>query len=144
MKLAAAALTAAVLLGAAGCSGDGITRPKLERSLGPTFSNLYADQQALLGRTPVVAASVTRFARCTRGLTSEHDRGAGPDWTCVVRFPSPDGHVEPITYEVDMRPDGCYAAQGPALVVGQQQLTDPSGRRRTNPLYAFNGCFDPV
>jgi len=46
------------------------------------------------------------------------------------------------TYEIQVRTNGCFTATGPRLVVGPQTLNTPTGQRRVNPLYQFDGCLD--
>ncbi|GHF21460.1 MULTISPECIES: hypothetical protein [Streptomyces] len=131
---AAAAAVAALALTAAGCGGGGITEARLEAAVGPEFRNLYVRQQIVLhgehnGVTP------DAWAHCT-------ESGSVNDWACVVRWPSGGGIIRPISYEVEVRSNGCFTAQGPAGVVGQQRVAGADGERHTNPLYAFDGCFD--
>lgn len=138
---AAAAAVAALALTAAGCGDGDITAARLEAAVGPEFSNLYVRQQTVLhgehnGVTP------DAWARCKKGGPDTTDRGAGDDWVCVVRWPSGGGITRPISYEVEVKPNGCFVAQGPAGLVGQQRVVGADGERHTNPLYTFDGCFD--
>lgn len=132
----AAALVA--VLSSAGCGTSGITKSGLQQSVGTAYQRLYLLQQAKLGHlnpvTPDAAAS------CARSGTSALS-GAG-SWLCTVHFPFPDGHIEPLTFDVEVQPIGCYTAAGPPTVVGQQLLQTQAGRSVTNPLFAFDGCFD--
>ena len=41
-----------------------------------------------------------------------------------------------------VRTNGCYVADPPFAVVGQQQLTAADGSVVDNPLAEFDGCFD--
>ena len=47
---------------------------------------------------------------------------------CTVHFPYPDGHLVPLSFDVEVQPIGCYTATGPPAVVGQLTLTSPAGR----------------
>lgn len=42
-----------------------------------------------------------------------------------------------------VRTNGCFIATGPPQVVGRQVLHTSGGRDLVNPVYAFDGCFDP-
>lgn len=143
--LVALAATAAVL---AGCSSPD-TAARLNSALGPTFARLYAVQQQRLGHV-LPARGPDGRAQCFRGggvvspgatPTGTGTAGAGDDWTCTVVYPYPDGHLEPITYDVALAATGCYSASGPSAVVGGQTLQTPSGKAVVNPLYAFDGCL---
>ncbi len=127
---------AAVLL-LAGCGGPSVTSTGLQAAVGTSFSRLYVFQQAELGHT---VTPPDRYAACTRnGSTAV--TGAG-SWTCTVHFPAGDGHVEPLSFDVEVQPMGCYTASGPAAAVGRQQMQTASGATVTNPLFAFDGCID--
>ena len=126
----------------AGCGTQGVTATTLSASVGPTFRNMYVLQQRLAGNASPYTTSDNAFAHCTRnGKSTKDSRGAGAGWTCLVHWPAPDGHTETLAYEVSVKPDGCYTAQGPSGLVGQQTLRTPDGRDVTNPLYEFDGCF---
>ncbi|SDJ26524.1 hypothetical protein SAMN05444157_2539 [Frankineae bacterium MT45] len=151
---AAAALSAALAFSLAGCGTSQITGHGLEAAVGPTFARLYVlDQQALGNRgsdkTP------DGYAQCTRGVIASNVApaprsgssassysGAGDDWSCVVNFPYPDGHIEPIVYDLSVEATGCYVATGPSSVVGPQTFKAASGRTVTNPLFEFDGCLN--
>ncbi|MDF3293546.1 hypothetical protein [Streptomyces silvisoli] len=137
--LAAAALV--LLAGTAGCGGSDITSGRLERALGPTFRNLFALQQTELHGTDN-APSPDTWANCAKAGRASGGSGPGDDWVCLVHWPAPSGITQPIAYEVSVRPTGCYTAQGPATLVGQQRIQGADGHQHTNPLYEFDGCFD--
>jgi hypothetical protein len=142
LRGAAVAVTAAVVLGGAtGCGGSDITAARLERSLGPTFRNLFMLQQSELHGADNVPPPDT-WAQCGRGGRASGGSGPGDDWVCLVHWPAPSGITQPISYEVHVKPTGCYSAQGPATLVGQQRFQGADGRTHTNPLYEFDGCFD--
>ena len=134
-----AALTAATGLALllAGCSGPAVTSSRLQDAVGLSFSRLYVLQQNELGHdvAPPDATSV-----CVRNGSAALS-GAG-SWTCAVHFPYPDGHVEPLSFDVEVQPVGCYTAAGPPAAVGQQKMLSAAGTTITNPLFTFDGCFD--
>ena len=69
-----AAVGAALSLTA--CGSSDVTRPRLEASLAPTFTNLYVHQQTdLLGHPGVTPASVAASASCDKGGPKVADRG---------------------------------------------------------------------
>jgi hypothetical protein len=134
---------AAVVVGAAaltGCSASPVTSTRLDASVGPSFARLYAVQQKQLGNTEYQHPD--GVAKCTRNNKAHSTTGAGDDWACILNFPFADGHIQPITYDVSVQASGCYTASGPSQVVGQQQQVGSSGETMTNPLFAFDGCFD--
>jgi hypothetical protein len=138
------AVGGAVLAGTGG--GSSVTQPRLERSLPVTFANLYADQAKLLGHTGVTPASLHAKAMCDKGGAVEDNVGPGSNWNCLVSWTDPNVPMPPEGYgkfEVSVHSNGCYTAGGPSKLVGFQTLTDTSGRDVTNPVYEFDGCFDP-
>lgn len=132
---AAAVTGLAVLL--AGCGGPAVTSSRLQDAVGVSFSRLYVLQQNELGHdvTPPDATST-----CVRNGSAALT-GAG-SWTCAVHFPYPDGHVEPLSFDVEVQPVGCYTAAGPPAAVGGQKIRTATGVTVTNPLFVFDGCFD--
>ena len=130
-----------VVVGAclAGCGGPAVTSTRLQDAVGVSFSRLYVLQQRELGHT---VAEPDRTALCARNGTTS-TTGAG-SWTCTVHFPYPDGHVEPLTFDVEAQPAGCYTASGPPAAVGPQRIQTATGQTVTNPLFAFDGCFDTL
>ena len=136
------AATALILLTATtACGGSDITSARLEHALGPAFRNLFVLQQTELHGTDN-APSPDTWANCTKGGRTSGGSGPGDDWVCLVHWPAPSGITQPIAYEVSVRPTGCYTAQGPASLVGQQRIQGADGNQHTNPLYEFDGCFD--
>ncbi len=130
------ALLALVL--AAGCATP-LTPSRLAPSFATTFSGLYAQQQQHDGRTDLLAAGLQTRASCRRNGPDQ--KGPGEDWSCVVRYidaGAPQAHA----FEVQLKPDGCWRAEGSP--VDQPALrTDPrSGQTRVNPLAEFDGCLD--
>jgi hypothetical protein len=142
--LVVVAVGGAVLAGTGG--GSSVTRARLERSLPTEFSRLYADQARLLGHRGVTPASLHATAYCDKGGAVEPDVGPGSNWNCLVSWTDPNNPMPPEGYgkfEVDVHSNGCYTAGGPSKLVGFQTLTDARGREVTNPVYEFDGCFDP-
>jgi hypothetical protein len=139
------AVGGAVLAGTGG--GSSVTRPRLERSLSVTFANLYADQAKLLGHRGVTPASLNAKAMCDKGGAVEDDIGPGSNWNCLMSWTDPNVPMPPEGYgkfEVSAHSNGCYTAGGPSKLVGFQTLTDTKGRQVTNPVFEFDGCFDPA
>ena len=127
----------AAVLALSGCAAPAVTSTRLQAAVGVSFSRLYVLQQSELGHQvtpPDTSASCVRTG--STPLT-----GAG-NWTCTVHFPYPDGHVQPLSLDLEVQPIGCYTAAGPPAVVGAQQLRTATGAVVTNPLFAFDGCFE--
>jgi hypothetical protein len=147
------AVLAVVLLGGtAAFGGPDITRARLEASVSSTFVNLYNLQQHVQsGTTDVQPADggISDYLQfdpaphCTEGGKDVTVGGPGADWACQVLWPSPATEtLVRIEYEVTVMPNGCYTAQGPSTLVGQQKMQGADGQMHTNPLYEFDGCFD--
>jgi hypothetical protein len=144
MRRIAAALTLSLALLTTACEAgtSGITSGVLQADIGPTFRNMYLVQQRWLGHDDPYTTRDTSTATCTKGGPSTPDAGPGDDWVCVVHWPSPSGITEPIAYDVRVAPGGCYTAQGPAPVIGQQTMPTVDGPTVPNPLYEFDGCLE--
>jgi hypothetical protein len=147
---ALAALALVVAVGGAVVAGTGggssVTQARLERSLPTAFANLYADQAKLLGHTGVTPASLDAKAMCDKGGAVEDNIGPGSNWNCLVSWSDPNNPMPPEGYgkfELDVHSNGCYTAGGPSKLVGFQTITDAKGDEVTNPVYEFDGCFDP-
>ena len=138
------AVSGAVLAGSSG--GSSVTRARLERALPAAFANLYADQAKLLGHKDVTPASLQARAMCDKGGAVEADIGPGSNWNCLVTWTDPNVPMPPEGYgkfEVQVHSNGCYTAGGPSKLVGFQTITDTEGDEVNNPVYEFDGCFDP-
>ena len=145
-RLLAGAAVIVLALGAAGDLGPSdVTASRLEASVGATFNRLTVLQQRELGHAIPRGAALALRTTCRRA-GSQTRRGAG-DWSCAIAVVRPSPGVEPfqttvLSYDLNVRPDGCYRAQAPPSLVGQQALTDAHGQSVVNPLYTIYGCFD--
>ena len=138
------AVAGAVVAGTGG--GSSVTQARLERSLPTEFANLYADQAKLVGHQGVTPASLNAKAMCDKGGAVEDNVGPGSNWNCLVSWTDPNNPMPLEGYgkfEVDVHSNGCYTAGGPSKLVGFQTITDAEGNQVTNPVYEFDGCFDP-
>jgi ABC-2 type transport system permease protein len=124
-----------------------VTAAKLEASIKPTFNNLTLLQQHLLGRKVPKGAHLNDFAQCQRRSGSL--KGPGGDWVCTMNMlivldgPNPFSFT-PVAFDVSVKANGCYKADGPAGFIGQPTMQDAHGHQTVNPLYSFDGCFDPT
>lgn len=126
--------------------GTSVTAARLERSLPVTFANQYVQQAHLLGHTGVTASSLHAKAMCERGGPNVPDSGPGSDWICLVGWTDPNVPMPPEGYgkfELTVHSNDCYTAGGPSKLVGFQTITDKAGTQVNNPVYEFDGCFDP-
>ncbi len=124
-----------------------VTAARLEASIKPTFNGLVLLQQGLLGRHIPAHEALNDYAACVRrsGLT----QGPGDDWICTLDMVvETDGaepfSLTPVAFDVTVKADGCYKAEGPPTFIGQPEIRDDHGAEVVNPLYAFDGCFDPT
>jgi hypothetical protein len=123
-----------------------VTRPRLERSLPATFANLYVDQARLEGRTDLTPASLNAQAMCDKAGAQNIDTGPGGDWVCLMSWTDPQVPMPPEGYgkfELNVHSNGCYTASGPSKLTGFLTITDTAGNEVTNPVFEFDGCFDP-
>ena len=135
-----AAVVAANALVLAVTTGSRLSADQLQRSFNTTFTNLYLQQQARLGRAGLHAAEVSADATCHRLSSASPTSGAGDDWSCVEQWVGPYGVLQVAQYDAKLRTNGCFTATGPPAVVGRPIITDPSGRPVPNPVYEFDGC----
>ena len=139
---AAGVVVAAAALAAAG--PHDVTRPRLEKSLQATFTNLYLQQQnTVLGHRSVTAASMGASTSCQR-TASPSDVGAGPDWICHILWTDSTGAKQDGKFELAAKASYCYVAGGPSKIVGPLTITDVHGRQVLNPLFEFDACYDPA
>ncbi|MGP0028026.1 MAG: hypothetical protein ACLPKE_32410 [Streptosporangiaceae bacterium] len=142
----AAGLAVLVSVTAAGCSSStGLTGPRLQSSLGPTFANLYVLQQTEQGDPKPSAASLKASASCQKGGTLDVPQDGSGVWLCEITYlVAGPGYPVIAKYNVDVQTDGCYAADGdgPASVNGSPTITGPHYQQLVNPLSLIDGCFD--
>ena len=142
--LVVAALAATAV---AGGGGSTVTQARLERSLPTVFSHLYVQQARLLGRTDVTAGSLHAKAMCDKHGPDVADVGPGGDWICLMSWTDPNVPMPSEGYgkfELNVHSNDCFTAGGPTKLTGYLTLTDAGGREVTNPLFEFDGCFDPA
>jgi hypothetical protein len=108
-----------LLLLLVGCSSS-YDAPTLADSVGRTYGHLYERSQQQAGNT--TAEPVRILAVCVRGGEETPDRGPGDDWRCRVEHLRLNG-PPPVTYEVTLKPDGCFTAEGPPAVVAALTTT---------------------
>ena len=122
---------------------EDVTKPRLEGSLDPAFSNLYVQQQEIMGHPGVTVAGMHTTSSCDRGGPGVPDVGAGPDWICLVDFVDSTGAQQEGKFELQVHANSCYTAGAPAKLLGSFTVTDSSGAEVPNPVNAFDVCFDP-
>lgn len=138
MRTRAAAPLALLLL--TGC-GSPYRAEDLASEVGTAFGNLYQRAQGLAGRPAVAPGSLGIRTTCERGGIETADEGPGDDWRCTVVFTDPTSGPQQVLYEVVLKPEGCFTADGPPGVVGDARVVAVDGTRHVNPLYAFDGCL---
>lgn len=121
----------------------GCSTSATQHSMGPSFTEVFAGrytaQQQALGRTDVVAKALQAHAMC--GRTGTSPEGPGEDWTCTVTYA--DGVTSGTqVFEVQVKPDGCWKADGPPTVQAPVIVDALTGQQATNPLAEFDGCLD--
>jgi hypothetical protein len=144
-----AALVAVIALGSAVVATRGdtstVTRPRLERSLTTNFANQYADQARIQGRR-ITPASLHAKAMCDKAGAENNDVGPGGDWNCLMSWTDPEVPMPPEGYgkfELNVHSNDCYTVGSPSKLTGFLTMTDAEGREVTNPVFEFDGCFDP-
>lgn len=145
-----AALAVVLAVGGAVVAGTGggstVTQARLERALPQAFAHLYADQAHIIGHPGITPTSLHAKAMCDKGGAVEPNVGPGSNWNCLVSWTDPNMPMPPEGYgkfELQVHTNGCYTAGGPSKLVGYQTIADTEGRQVTNPVYEFDGCFDP-
>jgi hypothetical protein len=145
-RLLAVLAAGAALVGLGACGGGSdVTRARLERSLPQTFTNLYVQQAAILGHQGLTPHSLKARAQCDKGGPKLADHGPGADLICLMSWndpavPLPDGSAK---FELNVHSNDCYTAGGPSKYVGLVAITDTHGNDVPNPVFEFDGCFDP-
>lgn len=120
-----------------------VTKVRLQRSLAQTFANLYVQQAGILGIDGITVAGIAASADCDRGGPKVADVGSGADWICQVTFHDNQGAVQTGKFEVQVKADCTYVAGGPSKLIGLATITDKSGKDVPNPVFEFDGAFDP-
>ena len=129
----------------ASVSGSSVTRARLEKSLPVVFANTYVNQAHILGRH-LTAASLHAKAMCDKHGPDVADIGPGGDWNCLMSWTDPQVPMPPEGYgkfEMNVHSNDCFTASGPSKLTGFLTITDTHGKDVTNPLFEFDGCFDP-
>ena len=122
-----------------------VTRARLEKSLPVVFANTYVNQASLVGRQ-VTAASLHAKAMCDKHGPDVADIGPGGDWNCLMSWTDPQVPMPAEGYgkfELNVHSNDCFTASGPSKLTGFLPITDKHGKPVTNPLFEFDGCFDP-
>jgi hypothetical protein len=135
---------AAVAIGTLTAFGSpDVTRARLEQAIAPTFTSLYIQRAAILGETGITPASIGATAHCDRGGPKVADVGPGADWICMITFTDDHGKKQTGKFEVQARTDSTYVAGGPSKLIGLAMLTARTGNDVPNPVFEFDGAFDP-
>ena len=131
-------LLAVPLLAVSACSTP-LTPQQVGPSFREVFTGLYVEQQLLLGRDSLSRDSLNALASCRR--TGDDANGPGEDWVCGIQYVDL-ATASTQSFEVQVKPDGCWKAEGnPA--VQPATLVDPLTQRPArNPLAEFDGCLD--
>ena len=127
-------------------NGSTVTKARLERALPVAFENQYAEQARLLGHKGVTPQSLHAVAMCDKHGPDVADVGPGADWICLMGWTDPNVPMPPEGYgkfELNVHSNDCYTAGGPSKLVGFQTMTDKRGADVNNPVFEFDGCFDP-
>jgi hypothetical protein len=139
----AVASAVAGTLALSACGSSDVTKPRLEASLAPTFANLYVQQAAILGHPGVTVASIGAKASCDKGGPKVADVGPGADWICTMKWHDNTHAEQTGKFELQAHSNSCYSAGGPSKIVGLITITDTHGKDVPNPVFEFDGCFDP-
>jgi hypothetical protein len=144
-RLTLLAAAAVALLALSACGGTAVTRARLERNLPQTFANLYVQQARLLGHQGITVASLHARTQCDKGGPKVADKGPGADWICLMTWNDPNVSMAdgPGRFELNVHSNDCYTAGGPSKLVGLITITDTHGDDVDNPVFEFDGCFDP-
>ena len=122
-----------------------VTRARLERSLPTTFARRYVQQAALLGHKGITVGSLHARSQCDKGGPNVADEGPGNNWICMMTWKDTnlDPTVLPGKFELNVHSNDCYTVGGPSKIVGLATITDARGNDVANPVFEFDGCFDP-
>jgi ABC-2 type transport system permease protein len=134
-----AAVILAVFGGFADAGPTNLTAQRLQASIAPTFANLSAVRYEWQTGTPG-QANVPMTATCNRGAGTQKSTGAGDDWSCIIVDRRASDGAQPVTYDVTLKPDGCYTAEA-GMALGALLVDNEQGKSFINPVYAFDGCL---
>ena len=132
----------ALLAGVSNLGPSGITATRLDRSIRRTFDNLTVLQQQYLGHRVPTGAHLRIWPTCRRQGVKHPTRGPGDNWLCSLDIVRNGGNLLPVNYDVAVKPNGCYTAEGPPSFIGPLTIREPNGTTRVNPLFRFQGCFE--
>jgi len=144
LRVLAIVIAVAVVLAAVSNLGPtSVTATKLQRSIALTFANLTTVQQTDLGRHVPAGSHLEDGAICARHGVRDSNRGPGDNWLCRIYIParSPSDPTE-VSYDVTVKPNGCYTAEGPEAFIGPLTIHRPGGPPVLNPLFRFSSCFE--
>lgn len=142
MRRAALALilVGALLVALSGCASTGITAARLEHSVAPTFEGMYRWKQKL--RQEPTSKPLDTRANCHRANSSSPEEDGGGEWSCTVVFLIDGPHTRvSFNWNVTVKPDGCWNADGVPPELGKQTLRTPAGKTMIDPIYSVAGCF---
>lgn len=140
--LAIAVAVIAVLAAVSNVGPTSVTATKLNRSIKLAFANLTALQQTDLGRHVPAGSHLHDSALCSRQGVRHPYRGPGDNWLCHIYIPNLPKEPTEVSYDVTVKPNGCYTAAGPESFIGPLTIHRPNGQAILNPLFRFNGCFE--
>ena len=144
-----AVLVLVVALGAvAFARGDAssVTRARVERSVAVVFAHRYVERSRLLGRPTLTPQSLHAKAMCDKHGPDVPDVGPGGDWICLLGWTDPEAPMPAEGYgkfELNVHSNDCFTAVGPTKLTGFLTITDTTGKEVINPVFEFDGCFDP-
>ena len=92
----------------------------------------------------MTVGSTAAKASCDRGGPKVADVGPGADWICMINFRDNESAKQDGKFEVQVRSNSCYTAGGPSKLVGLATISDRTGKDVLNPVFEFDGCFDPT
>jgi hypothetical protein len=139
-RLAGSAILAVTLLvGLTGCQ-SAITADRLEPAVRTSFARLFVLQQHQRG-LQVDEVNLNPTAHCGRGTATGATTGPGDDWVCNLTWRTKAATTGGAVYSINVKPDGCFTADGPTDLNGTPTVVDFDGKTVINPLWAFDGCF---
>jgi len=62
----------------------------------------------------------------------------------MVDFVDAAGKAQQGKFELKVNSNACWTAGAPSKLVGNATVQDAAGRWVTNPVFEFDGCFDPT